>query len=164
MGTRKQSRGQPRPARARAVWGARSAPQAAKGSAPVRRQTEASGGRGAPGSRRSGRSRGLEPESGRLVAGDSSLDVLTVDLSLDGLTDGLSLDGLTDDLSLDVLTVDWMRSAGAICRPRGGGIYPPLAGAFRSVFDRFLTISGRFFTRSDFASIYQLLQTGHNQL
>ena len=48
-------------------------------------------------------------------AGDSSLDVLTVDLSLDGLT---------DDLSLDVLTVDWMRSAGAICRPRGGGIYP----------------------------------------
>ena len=40
----------------------------------------------------------------------------------------------------------------------------PLAGAFQSVFSRFLTISGRFFTRSDFASIYQLLQIGHNQL
>jgi hypothetical protein len=73
-------------------------------------------------------------------AGDSSLDVLTVDLSLDGLTDGLSLDGLTDDLSLDVLTVDWMRSAGVICRPRGGGIYPlsqVLSVGFRSVFDNF---------------------------
>ena len=124
MGTRKQSRGQPRPARARAVWGARSAPQAAKGSAPVRRLTEASGGRGAPGSRRSGRSRGLEPESGRLVAGDSSLDVLTVDLSLDGLTDGLSLDGLTDDLSLRRFDGRLDAVCGAICRPRGGGIYP----------------------------------------
>ena len=57
-------------------------------------------------------------------AGGLSLDGLTDILSLDVLTDGLSLDGLTDDLSLDVLMVDWMRSAGAICRPRGGGIYP----------------------------------------
>ena len=75
VGTRKQSRGQPRPARARAVWGARSAPQAAKGSAPVRRQTEASGGRGAPGSRRSGRSRGQTPQRARSGAWSAERDI-----------------------------------------------------------------------------------------